>query len=125
MPGSVGTEWGDSGTAGRHGPSLSLLSGQLSPGRGPTEPQAFICPGLRLETQAGSLTLWESVVRSLSHTPNQVCPPPSTGSGRSRGRRTGLSRSDRVRVVRATAPHPGHSGQRAVEPGQGRVSLPR
>lgn len=41
----------DSETAGLHRQSLPLLSGQLTPGKGPTGPQAFICQGPRLEMQ--------------------------------------------------------------------------
>lgn len=78
---------GDSGTAGRHGPSLPLLSGQLSPGRGPTEPQAFICRGLRQETPAGSPdTVGVCGLQSVSHA--QPGPPTALhGAGCSGGRR--------------------------------------
>lgn len=72
---------GDSGTAGRHGPSLPFLSGQLSPGRGPTEPQAFICRGLRLDTQAHSPdTAGVCGLQSVSP-PTRVRPPPPRGPG--------------------------------------------
>lgn len=52
--------------------SLPLAAGRWTPGKGPREPQAFICWGVRLEKQGRVRGL------ELSHTPNQICTPPST-----------------------------------------------
>lgn len=49
-----------------------------------------------------ALTLWESVVCSLSHTPNRVRPPPSMGPGCSGGRR--VSAEETGSGVQATFP---------------------